>query len=330
MKETTPSPLGNVITIDDERIKNHFDRVVWGSMEETLNVLLDAEADRLCNSAWRAHWGSPRYPSRALRTQAADQGRDADLGDQRSWSYQRRESAVEEALIVSVRRVDDITEALSGTRILRSTVSDLNKKIYGTIEAWPNRPIEGEHPYVYLDGILLSAAGRARFATCCCWWRSAVNGEGYREESQLFDHSDSPLPRRHEVLAGVDRSETAQTLPTMPSRRTTGGASAPTIRSSAFLREIRRRMRVVGAFPNGQSALNLAAARLRHIAGHRLSQYRAPLRSSMCEKLWTRPSCTLRDVWPQLAPRTVVRSPIANTASFATFQPLFGTLDSSI
>jgi transposase-like protein len=31
-----------------------------------------------------------------------------------------------------------------------------------------------------------------------------------------------------------------------------------------LLREIRRRTRVVGAFPDGQSALNLAAARLRH------------------------------------------------------------------
>jgi putative transposase len=34
-----------------------------------------------------------------------------------------------------------------------------------------------------------------------------------------------------------------------------------------ILREIRRRTRVVGAFPDGQSALNLAAARLHHIAG---------------------------------------------------------------
>jgi putative transposase len=34
-----------------------------------------------------------------------------------------------------------------------------------------------------------------------------------------------------------------------------------------ILRKIRRRSRVVGAFPDGQSALNLAAARLRHIAG---------------------------------------------------------------
>src|SRR5262249_746468 len=34
-----------------------------------------------------------------------------------------------------------------------------------------------------------------------------------------------------------------------------------------ILREIRRRTRVVGAFPDGQSALNLAAVRRRHIAG---------------------------------------------------------------
>src|SRR5579863_9022685 len=50
MTETTLSPLGNVITIDDERIKPHLDRVVRGSVEETLNALLDAEADRLCNA----------------------------------------------------------------------------------------------------------------------------------------------------------------------------------------------------------------------------------------------------------------------------------------
>ena len=43
-------PLNNVITIDDERIKNHLDRVVRDSVEETLNALLDAEADRLCNA----------------------------------------------------------------------------------------------------------------------------------------------------------------------------------------------------------------------------------------------------------------------------------------
>jgi transposase-like protein len=41
-----------------------------------------------------------------------------------------------------------------------------------------------------------------------------------------------------------------------------------------IMREIRGRTRVVGAFPDGESALNLAAARLRHIAGSRWSTRR--------------------------------------------------------
>ena len=40
------------------------------------------------------------------------------------------------------------------------------------------------------------------------------------------------------------------------------------------MREIRRRTRVVGAFPDGNAAINLAAARLRHIAGTRGSTKR--------------------------------------------------------
>jgi transposase-like protein len=37
---------------------------------------------------------------------------------------------------VSVRRVEDVTEALWGTRVSPAMVSNLNKKIYATIEAW--------------------------------------------------------------------------------------------------------------------------------------------------------------------------------------------------
>ena len=63
--------------------------------------------------------------------------------------YRRRESSVEEALIemylagISVRRVEDITQALWGTRVSPSTVSNLNKKVYGRIEKWLKEPIQG-------------------------------------------------------------------------------------------------------------------------------------------------------------------------------------------
>ncbi len=68
---------------------------------------------------------------------------------------------MEEALIemylagVSVRRVEDITEALWGSKS-HPTISELNRKAYVHSEDWRNRPLqEGCYPYVYVDGIYL-------------------------------------------------------------------------------------------------------------------------------------------------------------------------------
>ena len=100
--------------------------------------------------------------------------------------HRRRESSAEEANIemylagISVRRVEDITEALWGTRVSPS-VSDLNKKIYGTIEAWRNRPIVGEHPYVYLDGIVLKRSWAGEVRNVSLLVAIGVNGEGIKD-----------------------------------------------------------------------------------------------------------------------------------------------------
>ena len=110
MTETTPSPLSDVITIDDERIKSHLDRVVRGSVEETLNALLDAEADRLCN-AQRYERSEARRDTRAghyerrLHTKAGEVRLKVPKLRQQTFEtaiierYRRRESSVEEALI---------------------------------------------------------------------------------------------------------------------------------------------------------------------------------------------------------------------------------------
>src|SRR5262245_58340751 len=188
----------NVITIDDERIKSHLDRVVRGTVEETLNALLDAEADRLANGqryerrAGRRDTRAGHY-ERGLQTKAGKVRLRVPKLRRQTFEtaiierYRWRESSVEEALIemylagVSVRRVEDITEALWGTRVSPSTVSDLNKKIYGTIEAWRNRPIEGEHPYVYLDGIVLKRSWAGEVRNVSLLIAIGVNESGYRE-----------------------------------------------------------------------------------------------------------------------------------------------------
>ena len=43
-------PMGQVIQIDKARIRDHLGEIVRGTVEEALNAMLDAEADRLCGA----------------------------------------------------------------------------------------------------------------------------------------------------------------------------------------------------------------------------------------------------------------------------------------
>ena len=54
---------------------------------------------------------------------------------------------------VSTRQVDDISQLLWGERMPSQTLSDKLKRIYGQIDEWRNRPLEGEWPYVFVDGV---------------------------------------------------------------------------------------------------------------------------------------------------------------------------------
>ena len=52
--------------------------------------------------------------------------------------------------------MEDITEALRGSKVSPATISELNKKAYVHIEDWRARPLQGgRYPYVYVDGIYL-------------------------------------------------------------------------------------------------------------------------------------------------------------------------------
>ena len=82
---------------------------------------------------------------------------------------------------VSVRRVEDITEALWGTRVSPSTVSELNQKIYNQIDEWCNRRVEGQYTYVYLDGIWLSRSWGGSVEKISVLVAIGVNAEGNRE-----------------------------------------------------------------------------------------------------------------------------------------------------
>ena len=196
--ETTVANLQDVIRIDEGQIQSHVEQMVLKTVEETLNSLLDAEADELCG-AKRYERTPERLDTRAgcytrsLLTKAGEvklqvpRLRSLPFETQIIERYRRRQSSVEEALIemylagVSVRRVEDITEALWGSRVSPSTVSELNQKIYSQIEAWRQRPIEGEHPYVYLDGISLKRSWGGEVRNIAVLVAVGVGSGGYRE-----------------------------------------------------------------------------------------------------------------------------------------------------
>lgn len=86
---------------------------------------------------------------------------------------------------VSVRRVEDITEALWGTKVSPGTISNLNKKAYEHIEIWRTHPLFGNYPYVYVDGVYLkrSWGGRdpERFCSRCHWRQPGwLSGDPWR------------------------------------------------------------------------------------------------------------------------------------------------------
>jgi transposase-like protein len=187
-----------LIQVDQQQVQQHLDSLVRQTVEQTLNAILDAEADELCG-AKRYERSPERLDTRAghytrkLQTKAGEvtlevpKLRNLPFESAIIERYRRRETSVEEALVemylagVSTRRVEDITEALWDIRVSSTTVSELNKKIYANIEEWRNRPITGEYPYVFLDGIWLKRCWGGEVRSIAILVAVGVNSAGFRE-----------------------------------------------------------------------------------------------------------------------------------------------------
>ena len=188
-----------IVQLNEEVIKGQIKELVRGSVEETLNELLEKEAESLTQAARyerseaRQGYRSGHY-DRNLTTTSGDVTLHVPRLKGVSFKtaiierYRRRESSVEEALIemylaaVSVRRVEDITEALWGSKVSPATISELNKKAYVHIEDWRNRPLRGgRYPYVYVDGIYLRRNWGGEYENVAILVAIAVNEDGFRE-----------------------------------------------------------------------------------------------------------------------------------------------------
>lgn len=188
----------NIIHLNEDVLKGQLSELVRGTVEETLNNLLDQEADRIANAS-RYERSEQRQDTRAgyydrkFLTKAGEvklkmpKLRHLPLETSIIERYKRRESNIEEALIemylagVSVRRIEDVTEALWGTKVSAGTISNMNQKVYGHIEAWRNRPLQGNYPYIYLDGIYLKRNWGGEVENVSVLVALAVDEDGFRE-----------------------------------------------------------------------------------------------------------------------------------------------------
>ena len=145
-----------IVQLNEEIIKGQLKELVRGSVEETLNELLEKEAESLTQAA-RYERSEARQ---GYRSGHYDRNLTTTSGDVKLHVPRLKGVSIETAIIemylagVSVRRVEDITEALWGSKVSPATISELNKKAYVHIEDWRNRPLQGgRYPYVYVDGI---------------------------------------------------------------------------------------------------------------------------------------------------------------------------------
>lgn len=92
-------------------------------------------------------------------------------------------AVVQEAYVqgISTRKVDDLVQSMGMTGISKSQVSRLCAEIDERVDAFLNRPLEGNWPYVWLDATYIKSREHGPVASQAVVVATAVNQEGYRE-----------------------------------------------------------------------------------------------------------------------------------------------------
>jgi transposase-like protein len=102
-------------------------------------------------------------------------------------AYQRRvgeiDAAITEAYVngVSTRGMSDVTEALLGNGVGKSTVSRVTKRLEEAVEELRKKPLEKKYPYVYLDATFLDARWAKKVENVSALVAYGVNEDGHRE-----------------------------------------------------------------------------------------------------------------------------------------------------
>ena len=195
--------------------------------EAVVQLLMETDVDRLIG-AGRYERGGERatyrngYRDRALDTRLGSlQLRIPKLRqgsyfppflEARRTSEKALAAVIQEAWIggVSTRRVDDLVQAMGLTGISKSTVSKLCKDIDERVNAFLERPLAGDWPYLWLDATYLKQREGGRIVSVAAIIAVAVNTDGRRSSEGSTCEARGRL-RRCEIVGlhiGPSEAET--------------------------------------------------------------------------------------------------------------------------
>jgi len=163
-----------------------FNRVLQAEMTEHLG------ADRYERSEERTGYRNGSY-QRQLTTRVGrltlevPRAQDGTFSTELFDRYQRSEKALVLALMemvvqgVSTRRVKKITTKLCGRRFTKSTVSRLTEDLDQQVEAWAERPLEGDYPFVLFDAMHIKVRRQGAVRSTAVLIAVGITEDGQRE-----------------------------------------------------------------------------------------------------------------------------------------------------
>jgi putative transposase len=168
------------------------------TLQFALQRLMEMDVEALCRAAYGERSDERvnsrnGYRDRALETRAGTV--DLKIPKLRSGSYfpgflEPRRTAekaltavIQEAYIqgISTRSVDELVKAMGMSGVSKSQVSRLCEEIDERVQAFLNRPIEGDWPYLWIDATYVKTRQAGRVVSVAVIIAVAVNTDGVRE-----------------------------------------------------------------------------------------------------------------------------------------------------
>ena len=215
---TTPS----TIALSELAAKGADADFIKQTLQFALQRLMEMDVEALCKAAYgerseeRAN-SRNGYRERALETRAGTVGLKIpklrtgsyfpDFIEPRRTAEKALTAVIQEAYIqgISTRSVDDLVKAMGMTGVSKSQVSRLCEEIDERVQAFLQRPLEGDWPYLWIDATYVKTRQAGRVVSVAVIIAVAVNTDGVREILGVTTGASEAEPFWTEFLRSLTR-----------------------------------------------------------------------------------------------------------------------------